>query len=137
MAGHARGCLRRLEAGRIDTDEFIEAAEDISAQAGRASDMLRHISGFISDERPEPTTVDVNHVVKSALAIGDVELSKSDISIVTDLENDLPSVAGASSVTVMPSSAIRAAAARTDGCSSTDVTRCPRYRLCCARAPPG
>ena len=92
VANYCSGCLRRIESGSIDQEELSEVISSVREQAQRASDILRHIGGFVTEGETDKTMVDVNEAIRRVMTLLDGELQRNKIEIKLRLGNDLPKV---------------------------------------------
>ncbi len=92
VANYCSGCLRRIESGAIDQEELAEVISSVREQAQRASDILRHIGGFVTEGETDKTMVDVNDAIRRVMTLLDGELQRNKIEVKLRLGNNLPKV---------------------------------------------
>ena len=63
-----------------------------SSKAQRASDILRHIGGFVTEGEADKTMVDVNDAIRRVMTLLEGELQRNRIEVKLRLGNDLPKV---------------------------------------------
>ena len=87
-------CLRWLRDGQMDIAKATAAAERISRDARRASEIIAHIRSLMNKTGSERTPLDINVIVKRVLELTNVEMSRHQISVHTDLASSIPQVIG-------------------------------------------
>ena len=60
IVSYARGCTRRLRSGRATPNDLVPAIDQISAEALRAGEYIRHLRAFITKDKPSREPVDVS-----------------------------------------------------------------------------
>lgn len=90
IQNYASGCVRRLRAGGTDKEQLCAAMESTVTQAQRASEIIRRIRWFIRRDAPEMAPVDINTVVREALALMESDAHHAGISVRFDLAPNLP-----------------------------------------------
>jgi len=92
----ADGMLYWHKQGRVlDISEIMGNIQEISKQAGRIDDIIKHMRAFISGnhlERLVPCSI--NQAVEDSLLLVGVQLESHDILVTTHLRHDLPMVLG-------------------------------------------
>lgn len=73
IVSYARGCAHRIRAGDVPPAMLLEVIEAMSAQAMRASEVLRRIHGFVRASEVLRQRVDLNTLVIEALHFVEVE----------------------------------------------------------------
>jgi two-component system NtrC family sensor kinase len=79
----------------LDTEDRSETRKDLErvlAEANRAARIVRNLLAFVRRSSVERTTMTLNEVVQSAIALRAYEFSMASIAIETAYEPDLPSV---------------------------------------------
>jgi C4-dicarboxylate-specific signal transduction histidine kinase len=84
IVSYARGCARRLRSGGASTEQIAAIVEQISNEAMRAGEFIRHIRAFVAKEPPARARVDLNPLVESAVRLVAAEAARVGVSI--DLE---------------------------------------------------
>jgi PAS domain S-box-containing protein len=92
MNGNA--CRRWLAANPPDLDEAREAAQLVVSDAERAGQIIARIRNLVRHGTPERSALDVNAVVREALAFTRGELERHGIAIHSALDDGLPAVLG-------------------------------------------
>ena len=93
IANYANGSLRRLADDRTKPEELQEILSLICEQAQRASDIVRHVRGFVGAETAAPEKVDLNESIRTVLSLLDIDLRGAAIRVETDLAEGLPMAA--------------------------------------------
>jgi two-component system NtrC family sensor kinase len=75
-----------------DMDEFRERLQAITEATLRGRNITRQLLAFSRRFEPEPVDLDLNEMVRAALAIKQTEFAVSNIEIETVLEQDLPNI---------------------------------------------
>lgn len=84
--------LERL-AACLDRREIMENIQDISRQAARIDEIIRHIRSFIQFDTPGmKQPCDLNAAVESALSLVGIQLASHDIRLVLQLQPQLPRI---------------------------------------------
>jgi two-component system sensor kinase FixL len=69
-----------------------EVVKKITAQTGRAGEVIRRLRAFVAKRESEQEIQDLNRTVEEALALGMVGSSYANVHLTTDLASDLPPV---------------------------------------------
>jgi PAS domain S-box-containing protein len=77
-----------------DGDRVAETLERISEQALRAGEAIRHLRAFVSRGRLDPVALDLNAVIRRACTLLTPRARSSGVTLVAELDEDLPAVAG-------------------------------------------
>ncbi len=64
ISGRIQLCTDRLRAEKWKPEQLLDAMEQVSEQADRATQIIRHIREFVSKGEPEKQAVDVNEVIR-------------------------------------------------------------------------
>ena len=90
----AVACLRWLDRGSPDLDEARRAAEWIIKEGNRASEVIRRIRALANRTDIERVPLDVNDVVREAIAPVQRELTSQRVSLRTELALTPPMILG-------------------------------------------
>src|SRR5262249_45376153 len=90
----AAAALSLLGRASPDLNEVKGALEEILASGQRAGDIVQSIRAMFKKGSNERVPVDVNGVILAVLSILRVDLQKNDIEVQTELDHQLPPVAG-------------------------------------------
>jgi two-component system sensor kinase FixL len=85
IANFANGCSRRLRSGIGGTDELIGAMGQITAQAQRASEIIRRLRGMVGKQAPVREVVDMNRLVREVCTFVEFDAGRDAVDIETDL----------------------------------------------------
>jgi len=91
---NASACLRWLNAAPPNLPEARETMERILRDGDRASEVLARIRGLLRKTAVRQERVSVNDLIRDAGALARGEMSRHGVSFRTELEADLPPVAG-------------------------------------------
>ncbi len=90
MVANADSCSMWLSADPPDLDEARAAAEAIAREGTRASDLIRRIRAMLTKAAPERSVVQLNDVIRDAIALIRTALAKGDVALRTELADPLP-----------------------------------------------
>jgi two-component system sensor histidine kinase DctS len=90
---YAEGSLRRLSR-QGDPAEVSGALDHILEQAGRASDIVSRVRGYMRKRTPKHEPVDLNHAIHEACGFMHHDLEVAGINVDLDLVDGLPAVTG-------------------------------------------
>ncbi len=88
IVNYANGCSRRLQGGSGQTAELIGAMGQITAQARRASEIIRHLRALVGKQPPIRARKDLNHLVREVCSFLEFETTRLGIQIELDLSRD-------------------------------------------------
>jgi PAS domain S-box-containing protein len=88
----AKTCLRWLERSEPDVPEACDAAERLIKDVTRAADIISSISELFKKGSMQREWVDVNSLIREMIVLLRSESTRHSISIVTELDPDLPRV---------------------------------------------
>lgn len=69
-------------------------ADTISKESDRCSKIVKGLLTFSRKHRPERRPIDINEIITDSIAVLRTQLKKSDITISTDLSDEIPSTVG-------------------------------------------
>ncbi len=92
MVNYANGSLRRIRSDTLGPEELSDVMARIREQAQRASDVLRRISGFVGQAKPERVAVDMSEIVKAVATMLQGQLRAGRVRLRVDLAEDTPPV---------------------------------------------
>jgi C4-dicarboxylate-specific signal transduction histidine kinase len=87
-------CLRRLEGVRPNLDEFQAAITEIVNDGTRASAVISRIRGLLMKGTSRRSELDINRIIQDVNILLGNEVTRSQVSVRTDLAPDVPRVAG-------------------------------------------
>lgn len=89
---YARGILRRQESGNWNAAEMVPVINEICDEAERGGYILRRVRAHIRKGVPARTDADINEIVATALALGDMEITQGKVEIQTEFAKALPPI---------------------------------------------
>lgn len=92
IVSYARGCVRRMEGGSGGSPEILDALEQISEQAVRASEIIRRVRSFVRKGEPRRKPANVNELVFNATRFAEAEAKDYGVAMRFDLTARLPLV---------------------------------------------
>lgn len=81
IVNYANGCARRLRLDIGGKDELLHALEQISAQAGRAGEIIKRLRGMVSRRQPVRDIVDLNTLAREVCSMLSHELKRQELAI--------------------------------------------------------
>jgi C4-dicarboxylate-specific signal transduction histidine kinase len=87
-------CLRHLENPTPNLDDFRAAVTQIVNDGERASTVISRIRGLLMKGTPDRTELDINQVIQGVPLLLRNEVTRSHVSLSTELASDLPLVRG-------------------------------------------
>ncbi|MGB5252310.1 MAG: ATP-binding protein [Sedimenticolaceae bacterium] len=81
IVNFANGCARRLRLDMGDKEELLHALGQISAQAGRAGEIIKRLRGMVSRRQPVREHVDLNVLAREACSMISHELQRQELTI--------------------------------------------------------
>jgi PAS domain S-box-containing protein len=94
IVANANACQRLLQADVVNVEEIRGAVTDIIAAGQRAAEVIRQIRDLLKNRTPSKVSLDVNELIREAIALIPHVLKKYKITLRTDLAADMPSVLG-------------------------------------------
>jgi PAS domain S-box-containing protein len=91
---NADACIRMLDAPNPPLDEIRLAVADVADLGKRAAQVVSHIHGMMRKSIPERSRLEINDVVKEALAFVWVEIDRHRATLQTSLQQGMPGVMG-------------------------------------------
>jgi PAS domain S-box-containing protein len=92
IVNYAQGSIRRVRAGGIKEDELLGALERIAALGSQAGEIIRRLRDFLRKGKPLRERVDINHVVREAADLANLEARRKDVTLRLELSDGLPPV---------------------------------------------
>ncbi|GAB0150224.1 hypothetical protein McPS_29640 [Marichromatium sp. PS1] len=81
IVNYASGCTRRLQGGAGETEALIGAMGQITAQAQRASEIIRRLRALVGKQPPIRAQADLNHLVREVCSFVEFETRRLDLAI--------------------------------------------------------
>ena len=92
IANFAQGSIERLKQRAQADPDMMESLEQISRQATRAGELVRHMRDLVKKGVSECSQVDVNQLVQDAVQLILPEASAQQVRVIQHLEDPLPGV---------------------------------------------
>jgi PAS domain S-box-containing protein len=92
IVNYIQACLERIRAGIGDPESLLDDLEQAAIQAERAGDVIEHTRAFVRKEKPLPTKVDLDCIVRDAVSLLGSELRQGRIELRLALAGSLPLV---------------------------------------------
>ncbi len=86
IVNYANGCSRRLQGGAGETEALIGAMTQITAQAKRASEIIRRLRALVGKQPPIRAQMDLNHLVREVRSFLEFETSRLGLQINLELD---------------------------------------------------
>ena len=87
---NGQACLRLLSSNNPDVKEVREAVESMIADGIRASEVIKRIRGLLKKSGAGRSSHSINNIIREVLDLTAHELTKNQISVRTQLAEDLP-----------------------------------------------
>jgi signal transduction histidine kinase len=81
IVSYARGCTRRMQSGAERPAEILDVLDQISAQAVRASEIIKRLRAFVRKGEPKRERVQLNDLVRNALRFAEVEAKDYGVTV--------------------------------------------------------
>lgn len=81
IVNFANGCARRLRMDIGGKEELLHALGQISAQAGRAGEIIKRLRGMVSRRQPVREVVDLNLLAQEACSMISHDLKRQEVAI--------------------------------------------------------
>jgi len=91
---NGNACLRWLAAEPPNLEEARHAIESIVKDGNRASAIIARVRALTQQQSAQMTAIDVNEIIREALALSDGELKVHRIAVETRLARDVPRLKG-------------------------------------------
>lgn len=92
IVSNASAGQRFIDRGKFDPQEMRDLLADISADARRASDVVRQIRGMIRKEQTPRQQINLNHIVSSVVHMVGPDALLHSCELITSLDETLPAV---------------------------------------------
>ncbi len=94
IAAYAEGAAIRIRDGQLDPKGLAIAFERISANAHRASEVIRRLRQFVRKREPDRHDIDINDLVRQVAQFAASDVKERVVELGLDLDDSLPSVRG-------------------------------------------
>lgn len=92
ISNYAQGCLRRIQSGADIPAEFVEVLSQVTLQAHRAGEIISRLRNFVRKQESQLSKVNINDVVREAVAFLAPEAHQSGLIIDLELAEGLPAI---------------------------------------------
>ncbi len=92
IATYSQACHRMIASDSFDKDELLQAMNEVTAQAERAGDVIRHLRAMVKQGQVARQYTDLNAVVSEAIRLANLDAQTVDTPIELALAEDLPMV---------------------------------------------
>lgn len=92
IVNYAQGSIRRVRAGGMKEDELLGALDRIATLGNQAGEIIRRLRDFLRKGKPMRARVDINHIVREAVDLANLEARRKHITVRLDLGDGLPPV---------------------------------------------
>jgi two-component system, LuxR family, sensor kinase FixL len=94
ILSNAQAAQRYLEKGLVDVDELRGIVDAVVEQDRRAGDVIKRLRSLLKKGETERLPIDVNQIIQEVLGLVHGEFITHNISVITDLCENLPKPAG-------------------------------------------
>lgn len=91
IVSYTQGCVRRIANG-AQSSEILDAMKQVTLQAQRAGEIIKHLRNFVSKGEPHRSTVQVNAMVREVMSVCKVDIRRHTATIRLRLTDNLPTV---------------------------------------------
>ena len=91
IVSYTQGCVRRIANG-AHSSEILDAMKQVTVQAQRAGEIIKHLRNFVSKGEPHRSAVQVNAMVREVLSVCRVDIRRHSATIRLRLTDNLPTV---------------------------------------------
>jgi PAS domain S-box-containing protein len=91
IVSYTQGCVRRIANGAPSSD-ILEAMKQVTLQAQRAGEIIKHLRNFVAKGEPQRTVVHINTLVREVLNVCKVDVRKQNATVRLRLTDNLPVV---------------------------------------------
>lgn len=92
IVNYAQGSVRRLRSGAVEPRQLLPPLLDITMQAERAAEIIRHLRQLVRRAEPKYQPADINEIVSAALRLAHLEAGAGDMRFEVELDETLPKV---------------------------------------------
>jgi PAS domain S-box-containing protein len=90
ISNYSLGTVSRLRDGNVSPADLLPALEKTAGQAQRAGNIIRRIREFVKRAEPRRRPTPAARIVEDAISFAEIEASKKQIAIRTEVSPDLP-----------------------------------------------
>ena len=92
IAAYAKGAAIRLDSGNTDVQGLTTVVNRISADAHRASEVIRRLRQFVGKQRTDRSETDINELVYDVVQFVEADMKRREVTLRVDLADNLPPV---------------------------------------------
>ncbi len=92
IVSYTQGCVRRIANGNHKPHELLNAMKQVTGQAQRAGEIIRHLRNFTSNSELQRTSANLNAMVREVLNMAKVDIRNQGVTVRLRLADPLPSV---------------------------------------------
>lgn len=81
ITNYANGSVRRLQASGHGTEDILYALGQISAQAGRAGEIIRRLRALVGKQAPVRRVADINEVIREVCSFVEFDAGRAGVEI--------------------------------------------------------
>ena len=84
----ASGCVRRIQSGVGGEAELVDAMAQITAQAERAGEIIKHLRAMVNKRPHEQEVVNLNQMVLEVISFTEYEANRKRVEVSLELSNE-------------------------------------------------
>lgn len=92
IVSYTQGCVRRIASGASQPHELLDAMKQVTLQAQRAGEIIKHLRNFVSKGELQRTNVNPNTMVREVLSMAKIDIRKHGVTVRLRLTDQLPTV---------------------------------------------
>ena len=92
ISNYVRGIKRRVEKGRIDSDQLGSVLNLISSEVDRVSGIISHMRQFVRKGEPHRASTDLGELTRGVMELLEADVRRSRIDLRMELDSDVPVV---------------------------------------------
>ncbi len=92
IVSYTQGCVRRIASGASQPQELLDAMKQVTLQAQRAGEIIKHLRNFVSKGELQRTNVNPNIMVREVLSMAKIDIRKYGVTVRLRLTDQLPTV---------------------------------------------
>ncbi|MCK5666617.1 MAG: PhnD/SsuA/transferrin family substrate-binding protein [Thiotrichaceae bacterium] len=89
---YVQGCIRRINMGKNNSDEIVNALRLTAQQAERAASIIRRLRSFVRKEQSHKTYSEINTIVHEVTGFFESQFKNKEIQLNFQLQDNLPPV---------------------------------------------
>ena len=89
---YVQGCIRRINMGKDDSAEIINALQLTAQQAERAASIIRRLRSFVRKEQTHKTYSEINNIIHEVSIFFESQLKNKNIQLKFKLQENMPPV---------------------------------------------